>query len=148
MWGARGCYALRCYISNCFNLTFENICIYFRNECLFGYELERRTNKTREPWFVCSVLRFIPNESLPPKKTHSLYLQCFHQRTFIKHSEKSYKFKFLLFTGTLNLIWWKSLRTWSAQLTNYLMTVFIGNWIENFRMVQWRKYKTIVNISE
>ena len=27
------------------------------------------------------------------------------------------------------------------------MTVFIGKWIENFHMVQWRKYDTIVNIT-
>ena len=40
------------------------------------------------------------------KGTHSLYLQCFYQRSFLKFSEKSYKFKFLLFTDTLNLIWW------------------------------------------
>ena len=39
-------------------------------------------------WFVCSALRFIPHE--PRKKdTHSLYLQCFQQRHFLKFSEKS-----------------------------------------------------------
>ena len=39
--------------------------------------------------FVCSALRFIPHE--PRKKdTHSLYLQCFQQRLFLKFSEKSY----------------------------------------------------------
>ena len=49
--------------------------------------------------FVCSALRFIPRE--PRKKTHSLYLQCFQQRPFLKFSEKSYKFKTPMVTGTL-----------------------------------------------
>ena len=35
---------------------------------------------------------------------------------------------------------------WFGQLANYFMTVFIGNWIENFHNVQRRKYNTIVNI--
>ena len=53
--------------------------------------------------FVCSSLQFIPHE--PRKKDpHSLYLQCFHQRSLRKFSENSNKCKFLLFTDTLNLI--------------------------------------------
>ena len=80
------------------------------------------------------------------KDTHSLYLQCFHQRSFQKFSEKSYKFKFRLFTDKRNLIWWKSLRVSFGQMVNYFMAVFIGNWIGNFRLVQWRKYNTIVNV--
>ena len=49
--------------------------------------------------FVCSALRFIPHE--PRKKdTHSLYLQCFQQRLFLKFSEKGYKFKIPTVTGT------------------------------------------------
>ena len=93
----------------------------------------------------CHVLRFIPHEQRT-KDTHSLYLQCFHQRSFLKFSEKSYKFKFLLFTDTLNLNWCKSLRVWFGKLANYFMTVFIGNWIKIFCKVQWRKYDTIANI--
>ena len=70
--------------------------------------------------FVCSALRFIPHE--PRKKdTHSLYFQCFNQRSFLKFSEKSYKFKFLLFTDTLNLIRCKSLRVWFGQLVDCLI---------------------------
>ena len=103
---------------------------------LMGNELERGTNKSCEQrsssrQFVCSAFRFIPCE--PRKRgNHSLYLQCFHQRSFLKFSEKSYKFKFLLFTGMLNLIWCRSLRMWFAQLMNYLLTVFIGNWLKNW----------------
>ena len=49
--------------------------------------------------FVCSALRFIPHE--PRKKdTHSLYLQCFQLRSFLKLSKKSYKFKISAVTGT------------------------------------------------
>ena len=49
--------------------------------------------------FVCSALRFIPHE--PRKKdAHSLYLQCFQQRLFLKFSEKGYKFKIPTVTGT------------------------------------------------
>ena len=84
--------------------------------------------------FVCSALWFIPYYI--KKDNHSLYLQCFHQRFFPKFFEKSYKFKFLLFTDPLSLIWCKSLRLWFGPLANYFMNVFIGNWIENFRMVQ------------
>ena len=110
-------------------------------------QTNRVNHKTVHGRFVCSALRFIPHE--PRKKdTHSLCLQCFHQRSFQKFSEKSYKFKFLLFMDTLNLIWCKSLSVWFGQLANYFMTLFIWNWIENFCMVQWRKYDTctIVNI--
>ena len=39
-----------------------------------------------------------------PQKRHSfliqMYLQCFHQRPFLKFTEKSYKFKFPLVMGT------------------------------------------------
>ena len=77
-----------------------------------------------------SVLFALRSDSFPmnPEKKTLIpyicgYLQCFHQRSFIKFSEKSYKFKYLLFTGTLNLIWCKSPSVWSTLLTNYLMTV-------------------------
>ena len=49
--------------------------------------------------FVCSALRFIPHEPRE-KDTHSLYLQCFQQRPFLKFSEESYKFKIPTVTGT------------------------------------------------
>ena len=43
--------------------------------------------------FVCSTLRFISHE--PRKKdTHSLYLQCLLQRSLLKFSKQSKKFKF------------------------------------------------------
>ena len=92
------------------------------------------------------VLRSDSFPIIPEKGTHFLYLQCFHQRSFQKFSEKRYKFKLLLFTETLTLIWCKSLRVWFGQLANYFMTVLIGNRIENFRVGKWRKYDTIVNI--
>ena len=34
----------------------------------------------------------------------------------------------------------------SAQLPNFLLTLFIGNWTEKFNRVQRRRYDTIVNI--
>ena len=82
-------------------------------------------------WFVCSALRFIPHE--PRKKdAHSLYLQCFQQGLFLKFSEKSYWFKFPQYRA-LNFIWCISYCTCdSAQPTNFLLTLFIGNWTENF----------------
>ena len=58
--------------------------------------------------FVCSPLPFIPHE---PRKKDT---QCFHQRPFLKFTEKIYKFKFPLVT--YNLIWCKSLRMWFDQL--------------------------------
>ena len=36
---------------------------------------------------------------------------------------------------------------WFGQLANYFMTVFIGNWIEHFRLVQWKKYNTNVPVN-
>ena len=90
---------------------------------------------------------FVPcSDSFPmnPEYTHSLYLQCFHQRQ--NSLRKVKKFKFNLVMGTYNLFWCKSRHMWFAQLSNYLLTVLIENWIENFRMVQWRRYYIIVNI--
>ena len=116
-----------------------------------GYKSERGTNKLHEPQSgsraICLLCAPIHSPWTQKKDTHSLYLKCFHQRSFIKLSEKTYKFKFLLFTGTLNLIGCKSLHAWFIQLPDYLLTEFIGNWIENFCMVQWKKYNTIVDIS-
>ena len=45
---------------------------------------------------------FVPGYySFPMKKdTHSLYLQCFQQRLFLKYSEKNYKFKIPAVTDT------------------------------------------------
>ena len=61
-----------------------------------GKELERMTNKSREPRFSDNL--FVPRSysflDHPRKKDiHSLYLQCFQQRPFLKLSNKSYKFK-------------------------------------------------------
>ena len=59
-----------------------------------------RVNREVVRWrFVCSTLRYIPNE--PRKKdTHSLYLYCVQQVSFIKYLDKRYKFKFPTATGT------------------------------------------------
>ena len=83
--------------------------VYLRNECLFflgswGMNCSAgQTNRVNREAvlgrFVCSALRFIPHE--PRKKDiHSLYLQCFQQRPFLKLSEKSYKFKIPTETDT------------------------------------------------
>ena len=84
-----------------------------------GNESERGTNKSREP-----------GDSFPINQEnfdiYTLYLQCFHQRSFLKFSKKSYKFKFLLYTDKPNIIWCKSLRVLFGELVNYFMTVFIG----------------------
>ena len=39
--------------------------------------------------FVCSALRFIPPK-LGTKGTHSIYLQCFQQRAFLKYRKKKF----------------------------------------------------------
>ena len=78
--------------------------------------------------FVCPTLRFIPHE--PRKKdTHSLYLQCFQQRPFLKFSEKSFKFS----NGPSLHLTYLSLRMWFNPLPNSLLTLFIGNWTEKFQ---------------
>ena len=52
--------------------------------------------------FVCSALRFISHE--PRKKdTHSLYLQCLQQKSLLKFSERSKKFKFPSEIGNMTL---------------------------------------------
>ena len=84
-------------------------------------------------WFSGNLF-VLPSDSFPmnQEKRHSfLIFTMFPSKTFSK---------------ILREKWCKSLRVWFGQLVNYFMTVFIGNWIENFCMVQWRKYNTIVNI--
>ena len=86
-----------------------------------GNESQCGTNKSREPRsgsraiclfrtaifavlvrFVCSALRFISHE--PRKKdTHSLYLQCLQQRSLLRFSEQSKKFKFPSEIGNMTL---------------------------------------------
>ena len=52
--------------------------------------------------FVCSALRFISHE---PRKqeSHFLYLQCLQQRSLLRFSEKSKKFKFPSEIGYMTL---------------------------------------------
>ena len=52
--------------------------------------------------FVCSALRFISHE-LRKKDTHSLYLQCLQQRSILRFSEQSKKFKFPSEIGNMTL---------------------------------------------
>ena len=53
--------------------------------------------------FVCSVLRFISHEPRKKKDTHSLYLQCLQQRSLLRFSEQSKKFKFPSEIGNMTL---------------------------------------------
>ena len=108
----------------------------------------------RDKQIVSTVMRFLGNlfvpcsDSFPMnqqkiKDSHALYLQCFHQRSFLKFSEKSYTFKFLLF---MDFIWCKSL---TCDLANWRTTLWLcssGIESKNFHKVQRRKYNTIVNI--
>ena len=76
---------------------------------LGSWEMNRSAEKTnrvnREAVllrFVCSALRFISHE--PRKKdTHSLYLQCLQQRSLLRFSEQSKKFKFPSEIGDMTL---------------------------------------------
>ena len=69
-----------------------------------------------------------------------LFVPC--SDSFPIHPEKRHPF--IIFTMFPSKILSKILQF--GQLVKYFMTVFIGNWIENFRMVQWRKYNTIEKI--
>ena len=52
--------------------------------------------------FVCSALLFVSHEQRK-KDTHSLYLQCLQQRSLLRFSEQSKKFKFPSEIGNITL---------------------------------------------
>ena len=60
--------------------------------------------------FVCSALRFISHEPRQ-KDTHSLYLQCLQQKSLLKFSERSKKFKFPSEIGNMTLFPDKTIHT-------------------------------------
>ena len=136
-------------------ISYNGVCLLKEWVSLFswfmGNESGRGANKSCEPRngsqaIFCFAVCFIPHE--PRKKdTHSLYLQCFHKRPFLKFAKKSYKFKFALVMDTYNHIWCKSLCMWLAQLAGTTCRL-CSSGIEPkiFHMVQWRRYYTIVNI--
>ena len=95
---------------------------------------------------------FVPrSDSFPmnqeKKGIHSFYLQCFQQKSFLKFSEKNYKFK-ILQEWILNFIW--CINYCTSDLPNCWTTCwpwFIRNLNENVcKAQQFRKYNTIVNI--
>ena len=102
--------------------------MHLRNECLFpgfmGNESERGTNeRVNHSYLIFTVL---------PSKTLS------------EIGRKSYKLKFpldlvIITYNMYNLIWSKSLHIWFPYA--------IWKRIENVRMVQWRRYYTIVHIN-
>ena len=84
---------------------------YLRNECLFsrfmGNVSQCGTNKSREPRSgsraICLFRTAIHFPWTEKKDTHSLYLQCLQQRSLLRFSEQSKKFKFPSEIGNMTL---------------------------------------------
>ena len=76
-----------------------------RNECLFFWVhggMNRSAGQTNRVSLraICLFRAKIHSPWTQKKDTHSLYLQCFQQRPFLKFFDKSYKFKISTVTGT------------------------------------------------
>ena len=108
--------------SDLFHFLFHSFFMqYLRNECLFfwvhGEWIVARDKQIAWTAKRFSIDLFLPRyDSFPmnpeKKDTHSLYLQCFQQKPFLKFSEKSYKFKIPTVTAIDLHLMYKSLRKW------------------------------------
>ena len=102
-------FSYKCLITQCRTIP-SNHFLFLRNECLFfwvhGEWIVARDKqiKSREPRSgsrsICLFRATIHSPWTQKKDTHSLYLQCFQLRSFLKLSKKSYKFKISAVTGT------------------------------------------------
>ena len=84
----------------------------------YGKTLRNKLSESRSAvlgWFVCFALRFIPHE--PRKKTHIPYIyNTSNQESFLKFSEKRYKYKTA--TVTCNFILFTSINHCACDLPN------------------------------
>ena len=88
-----GIYESKAWLSVCGKVLLRNECFYFLGSLRMNGSTERIYKSPENCSDSFSVT--------PEKDIHSLYLQCFHQRPFLKYSNKIYQFKFPAVTGTL-----------------------------------------------